>query len=329
MSTNIGHYFESELSHKLNVLIKEDYPERPIMNSFNRAVSGEQTIASIVSFNTSIPRLKTNYEYDVYSSAGMAEFYTCAADDIPLVSNGRETVFGRIKEIALGMVHCCDDIERDRVYGNGQMLANELEAIKTGHDVKLENIFMYGEAAHALFGLTNIPNVAVQTLPADGVGGLTTFASKTPAQQYRDLTAMALALPNSSKQVYYGDTLVLPSEIYNLLNTTIFSNVTDTAETVLSIFLRNQRNSPMGIKNVVPSTYLSGRGTGGTGLALLFNSRKTNLEAIMVDYMRRYDNSGSNASNDGVNFKYSASYHSKTGGIVCYKPLSMIRFDGI
>jgi hypothetical protein len=322
----IGQYFENELAVSLNKTIEEVFPERQIMGGLGASLKEGHAITigtSLLDFNTSISAYRNEFEYDVWSSAGIAEFYTHAADDIPLVSSGREVVYGRLKEIALGDQFTRRDVQRNQAEG-GRMIEMSTRAIHRGHDVKLEEIFYLGNTEHRLFGLTNFPNVATQTLPNDGVGALTTFASKTPAQKYRDLVTMLLAVSQRSNNAYNSTRVLFPLNVYNDLNTTLFTGVTNTGQTVMEIVKRNFSNNPIGNIEIVPVPFLNGKGTGGTGLGIVYTKSPENQEAFLSQYMQRDAN-----TNDEVNYKFSYQYTSVTGGTVIYQPLSAIKFDGI
>lgn len=325
----IGQYFENQLSGAFNKAVEEVFPDRMIMNGFSSQIraNNEVPTISLLKFNTSIPAWRNEYEYPVYTSQGIAEFYTHASDDIPLVSMGKEMLYGRLKEIVIGDEWTTREIEQDQAL-NGNMMMRSMMAIKRGTDIKLEDIYYLGSTEHRIFGLLNFPGVTQNTLPNDGAGALTTFGSKTAAQNYRDLVTMCLAVSSRSKNAFHADTLLLPQSVYNQVSTTILTGATTTSDTVLEIIRRNMASNPFGIKNIVPVPYLDGRGTGGTGLAIAYNSKSDNQEAILCDYLRRYGNSDS-TSNDAVNYKYSVNYHSVTGGTVVYNPLSMVRFDAV
>jgi hypothetical protein len=327
----IGHYFNNQLAVSLNKTIEEVHPERMIMNGVAASLKETgnlSTSTSLLNFNTSIPSYKNEYEYTVLTSAGIAEFYTHAADDIPLVSMGRETIYGRLKEVALGDEYTHRDLQRSQAMGD-DLIGKSMRAIHRGTDIKLEDVYYNGSTPHRLFGLLNFPGVTVNLLPNDGTAGSTTFASKTPAQMYRDIVSMALSVSARSKNAFYADTILLPLGVYNLLNTTVFTGATTTGDTVLEILRRNMAASPLGVKNIIPVPYLDGRGSlPNTGVGVVYSKKAENQEAILSDYLRKWDNS-QGQGNDTVNYKYSFQMTSVTGGTVVYQPLSIIRYDVI
>lgn len=326
----IGQYFEQQLGAALGKAVEEVLPERMIMNGLAASLKENPAINTgytLLDFNTSIPSWQEHFEYPVRTSQGVAEFYTHASDDIPLVSSGVEILFGRMKEIALGDVKTTRELERARAM-NRDILGESLRDIKRGHDIKLEEIYYNGNSEHRLYGLLNFPNVAVSTLPNDGTGSSTTFASKTPAQNYRDLVTMCLSVSSKSKNAFYADTLLIPQSVYDRISTTILTGVVNSGETILEIVARNMAANPFGIKNILPVPYLDGKGTGGSGLAIAYRKSADNQEAYISDYMRGYNNS-TGESNDAVNYKISYQYTSITGGTVVRQTNSMNRFDGI
>lgn len=324
----LSHFFQSELEQNVNRVIEEVFPERMIVKGIVGALTEEnQTdVPGLLPFNTSLSPEVTEFYYTVYNSKGIAEFYTHAADDVPQISGGADRLYGTQKHIALGDSFTYWDLLAAQKNPNQNAIQQSLTTIRRGIDVKLEDTYFLGEQSLRLQGFTNFPNVAVDTLPNDGVGTATTFASKSPDQKYRDLVSMALSVPEASKNVFFASVILLPFEIYNDLANTTYTSGSDRGESVLTVFLRNQSTNPLGIKEVIPVPFLSGLGTGGSGLGVVYSKRRDHIEAYISDYFHIFTN-GNNG--DDTNFKSSVVVTATCGGTVVYQPLSMRVFDGI
>jgi len=311
--TTLGLYFLNQIRQQLDIIVEEDFPERMIMQP-------EGT--GLLPLNTSLNPLQKEFEYSIYRSQGIAEFLSTGADDIPMVSMYADKKFGKIYDIANGYEVTDRELELAQLLGK-PIEGMALDVAKRGHDVFLEEIFYNGNTERQLQGFLNFPGVTTETLLPDGAGGSTTIASKTPEQQYRDLTSMVRRLAERTKNRYYVETLLIPHTVYNIFNDTLLPNNASGGITILQTFLRNQATNPWGVKQVIPVPYLDGRGTGGTGLGVGYMRSAQSLQGMLPEYFGVYPNAAP------LNFKYRVNTRSATGGTVVFKPLSMTYFDGL
>lgn len=79
------------------------------------------------------------------------------------------------------------------------------------------NIAIAGSVEKNWTGLVNSTEVSRVTFPADGAGASTTFASKTPAQRYRDLNSLLGGVQVATNEVEYASSMRLPPSIFRLL----------------------------------------------------------------------------------------------------------------
>lgn len=311
--TQLGLYFRDQITQQLNMLVKEEYAEYMIMQPEGQG---------LLPFNTSLNPLQKYYEYDLFRSQGIAEFISTGVDDLPRVSMYVDKKYGEIYDIGNSYEFTDREVELAALTGQPiQRLA--LDAAKQGHDVLLEDIYYNGAVGKNLQGFLNFPGVTVETLLPDGAGGNTTFASKTPEQQYRDLTTMTRRLGERTKNRYYVETLLLPLTVYNIVAQTLLPNDASGGRTILETFMRNQRFSPWGVKQIIPVPYLEGKGTGGTGYGVGYMRDARYVQAILPEYFTVHPNPAP------VNFKYVVNTRSSTAGTVVFKPLSMTYFDGL
>lgn len=325
-------YFTNELQYSLNKVIKDSYPERQIISGLPGALQEDTdnpVVKGLLPFNLSVPAYEDNFDYDVYTSAGIAEFYTIAADDIPQVSRGRQKVYGKIETIALGDSWTYMDMMRDQAKSLG-MVTTSVTDMKRGHDQKLDNVAWMGNAQLGLAGFSNFPGVTVNNLPADGTGSSPLLVNKTPAQMYRDLITMGLSISSTTKNVFNGSTLLMDLKSYNAVSTTRISSTGDSGDTVLESFLRTQQVNPFGLRSVIPCPILDGKGVlPGSGMGIVYNDNADCVETFISDYFRVFNDVADDAGGKMSNFKASMTTMSRTGGTVVYKPLSMVYFASI
>jgi hypothetical protein len=329
---SLSQYFQNELEFSLNKVIKDVYPDRQIISGLPGALqenSLDPTVKGLLPFNLSVPAYEDHFAYNVTTSAGIAEFYTLAADDVPQISRGRQKVYGKIEQIAIADSWTYADMMRDQAYGLG-LITESLTDMRRAHDRKLDNVAWSGSATYGLAGFSNFPGVTTSFLPADGTGASPLLSTKTPSQMYRDLVTMGLSISSSTKNVFGASTLLINLQAYNLLSTTRISSTGDSGDTVLETFLRTQTVNPYGIKRIVPCPFLDGKGfLPGSGFAIVYNENSEYVETFISDYFRVFNSGADDAGGMMSNFKASMTTVSRTGGTVVYKPLSMNYFSGI
>lgn len=323
-------YFSNELEHSLGKVVNDLYPERQIISGLAKYMQDNPVATNLptglLPFNLSVPDYQDTFHYDVMTSAGIAEFYTGSADVIPEVSMGRQKLYSKLEKVAIGASWDYYDLQRDQAEGLG-LIGKQLDLMKRGTDHKLDNLAWFGNSQYLLPGFSNFPGVPVSFVPADGAGASSTFASKTAAQMYRDLTTMGLAVPSTTKAVYSTQTLLIGMQPYNAISTTRISTTGDTGTTVLEAYQRTQTINPFGIKNIIPCPILDGKGLlPNTSLGILYNGDPRFVETFLADYFHVFNSvEGGNPSN----FKSSVAAISKSGGTVVYQPLSMSYYTNL
>lgn len=328
--TSLGLFFQEQVRYNFDKLVKERLVKRSIMSGYQNSQPVENTAQNAtgtvpLSFKTDVPWFNREYYYTTFTGKAMAEWYVNAGDRIPEVSMNMDRLIGRQEQIANGFSWTKRDLLASQAYGT-DLIGLAMTEMKTGQDILLDESFWYGNSDLGFYGLLNFPNSGNFTLAADGAGGSTTIASKDPSQKYRDLVRMSLSVSEASQNTYMADTLAVPLTLFNDVNTTIFSGATDTAKTVLAVFLENERNNPYGIRNVIPVPFLDNKGTApGSGVAVVYDSSSDTLQAILSQYFEVEMNAGG----ESVNFKYSVLATSTTGGTLVYQPLGINVFDSV
>ncbi|HCU25445.1 MAG TPA: DNA-binding protein [Deltaproteobacteria bacterium] len=95
-------------------------------------------------------------------------------------------------------------------------------------------IAFFGDSEYGLPGLFNNPNIPSDSVPNDGAGSLTTFASKTADQILRDMNKCVSDVFTNTNGVEMANTLIMPPAQYALIKA---KRVPDLSTTVLKHFL--------------------------------------------------------------------------------------------
>ena len=185
---------------------------------------------------------------------------------------------------------------------------------------ELDNVAWNGSSEHNLLGFINHPNVPSYTVPNDGTGTSTLWSTKDAAKIYRDLTNFAKETRTATKYVELPEIILISAEHFDTLVETEYP--ASTGKTILSFFMENQRMFAGGVRQVIPVPYLSGKGSGGTGMMLSFRPRTDKVRLhVPQDFM--------SLSPERVGLKYVTPNMMRTGGIQLLKPYSMRYAEGL
>jgi len=202
---------------------------------------------------------------------------------------------------------------------NGQpntLDAKRAENARYNVELLIDKLTRTGSSADGLNGALNNPNI-----PISSVSGFTGnwAALNPPADSGKiifDITSAAAAVVNSTKQIEYVDTLLLPVNQYSILVNSLVS----TAGTK-TIYEHILDSSPW-LKNIQPWFALSGAGAGSTD-RMMFYRRDPDALGIVVPWefeMR---------SPQETKLVWEVYCHARYGGLVTYYPLSATYVDGI
>jgi hypothetical protein len=201
----------------------------------------------------------------VYSmaSVGEAQFISGAAMDMPFASALMDQSVHNFHLAGIGYEWNVQEMQRAAKLGRSlsadKAKAADLAAQRFIYGIAMTGKTPSGNNEKGWSGFTNNANVPTANLPADGTGGLRTFASKTPDQILRDVNSVINAVETGSGETFVADSLALPTSIYNYLANT---RVTDTGSTILAYLQAN--NSVGESLRIFKSRALETAGSGGT-----------------------------------------------------------------
>lgn len=287
-------FFARELEAILARQHDVEYPElraRRFLPVSSEAGPGDETI--------------TYYQFD---KVGMAKLVSDYADDLP-----RADVFGNkfsspIESIAIAFGYSIQEVRASAKAGRS-LQSMKAMAARRAHEEKVDEIAANGDANTGLGGMLNNANVPTGTVQTPN------WATATADQIIESMNEMVTTMVNSTNGVETPDTILLPIDAFTIVNQ---RRIPDTEITILQFFLRNNAF----IRNVDHWYKLSGAGAGATDRAVCYRRDPTKLELHIPQEFETLPVQESN-------LEFKVPTHSRIGGVVIYKPLSLLYRDGL
>jgi hypothetical protein len=252
--------------------------------------------------------------YQQFDQHGIAKIIASYANDLPRSDISGKEFVANIRSIGNSFGYTKQEIRAAQT-ANKPLTTRKSSAARRAQMEEQQRVAIYGDVENGLSGWFSNPNIPSVAIPADGTGGLTTFASKTADQMIRDLNSVANSIAEITNGVEIPDTLLLPVAQFNLISTTVRPQ---TDKTVLRTFLDNQPY----IKNVSWLNELKGAGAGGTDRMVAYrrDPEAFTLEIPMDITMEAPEQNG---------LEFTVAIESRIGGVLVYYPLSQAFGDGI
>lgn len=302
-------FLYDQLDYLQKEVVEQEFPEMLMASGKAIDISNE------------VPAGAETYSYKILTILGEAKILANGASDIPLVSMEVEKRTGYIRTIADGYEVTDDDLEAAELVGMN-VDAENAKGCREVMERKFDNLLYLGDDKFNLLGLLNLPNVPRSTVPNDGAGGLTTFASKTAAQIYRDIRVFCASIRVATNRAETPNILALPEEQFGIVMETPYPDGANASETIGSFFLKTQSYSMGGIESIVPMPFLEGKGTGGLDMMVAYRKRASKLKAhLAMDFSMK--------PAQPKDLCYKTICRMKTGGVQNTKPLSIAYKEGI
>lgn len=254
--------------------------------------------------------------YEQYDAVGIAKVISSYADDLPRADVKGKQFSSSVKSLGASFGYSVQEIRAARMAGK-PLAQRKADAAKKAIMTREDQIAFSGDAANGILGFLNQPNVPLVVLAADGTGSTTTFATKTPDKVLRDLNKVVNSIVELTKEVEIPDTMILPTETYNLLKNTPWSSAND-GKSILKLFLENNDY----IKNVFSVPRMKGAGAGGADRMAVY---RRDPDALTLEIPQDFEMLEEQARG----LEYVTPCHSRIGGVVVYYPLSIAFADGI
>lgn len=254
--------------------------------------------------------------YESYDMVGLAKVIASYAEDLPRADIKGNLNTSLVKSLGASYGYNVQEIRAAKMKGV-PLTQRKANAAKRAILSKENSIAFLGDANSGLIGFINNANISTTTIPGDGAGSLTTFASKTNAQILRDLHAIADFIVVNTLEVEIPDTLLLPLAQYNLIKSTPWSTTGD-GHSILKQFLDTNEY----IKNVFPVQQL--KAAGGAGADRMMAYRR-DPDAVTLEVPQDFEQ----FPEQQRGLEYVVPCHSRCGGVIIYYPLSVCYVDGI
>jgi hypothetical protein len=181
----------------------------------------------LIPIDTSAPEWAKSITFFSSDKFGAAQWFNHMADDIP-VADTRRNVFEHGVEMAgIGYRYTLEELGQASMI-NMNLTADRAEAARRASEEFIDNATLRGDTVKGWKGLFNDAAITIQTIPADGTGSSTTFASKTPSQIMRDINAALTGIWSSTQTIEMADTILWPLAVSTYLGSTQMPNTTMT-----------------------------------------------------------------------------------------------------
>lgn len=211
--------------------------------------------------------------YYQWTRVGMAKIIANPTDDLPRVDVFATRFTARVYSLGEAFGYSTQEL-RAAAMANMPLETFKVSAARRAIR-ELENKLAFnGDANYNITGFLNNANIPTVQAPA-GAGASRLWTLKTPNEIIADVLTMVTGIRNVTNGVHEGNTLLLPITQYNHIAGTPRSDLSDT--TILE-FITKPGNT-YGLKEVDWLTELTGAGTGGTDMAMLYEKDPEVLEA--------------------------------------------------
>lgn len=254
----------------------------------------------------------TKYAFYVTDKTGMAELVSSYSQDAPNINVTGEEILVDIHDIGASITYKEKDIKADAM-SNRNLIQKKQRALNESFLQKIDKLVAVGDSSVNLKGFVNSPNVTEYVIPA-GAGGQTEWATKTASEIIDDFNKTYETMINVSKGVHMIDTIVMPPAQYAIISGKERPN---TSDTVLSFI--NKTYPDVEIFN---SARLQGAGAGNSDVMI---GMEADPENFAIEITQPYTVAPVNREG----FRYKQEALVRTAGLVVYRPLSIIRAEGI
>ncbi len=294
-------YFANQLTYIQAKVYEYEYPT---LEAFN-----------VIPISTDTPAGAEYVMYRAFQRTGRARIVSSYADDLPAADLQGFQFMQKIETIGASYRYSIQEIVTAQ-WQNVNLPFEQAEAARRAIMQEMNTLAFTGSQPGGFTGFLNNPNVPLYTVPADGSGGSTTFASKSPDQILRDLNSLVNQVVINSNMVERPDTVLLPTEQYTQIASTPRSSTSDT--TILNYFLLN---NPF-VRQVIPVPQLAGAGPTGLDIMVAYEMNANKLKMEIPQPFTQY-------APQERNLEFVINCTARFGGVSIIYPLSVNIGQGI
>ena len=265
----------------------------------------------LIDISTGINAGANEYSYQEVESVGEAEFVADDATDIPQATIQGQNNIHEIKTMAIGISYSRQDMRAASMQGLYDVVTEKVMAAREGHNRRMNRAIRVGVPGTSLEGVVNRQGIIV----ANAING--NWQAATFQQIEEDVNAAINAIINQSDGVEVPNTVLFDVATWSLLNTKP-RGPGDNTLTIMD-FLRRAHPEitrwdwEPGLKGV--------SATGGASMLVYRNdSSRLRAQAPLIMAPTPPEVRG---------FSFMLNFETRYGGVMCPRPRSILRLDGI
>ena len=210
------------------------------------------------------------------SKAGRAKIIAAyGATDIPSVSRAMTENSVKVHSVAIKAEWSKQDV-REAQLANMPLQTDLTRDAAEANALTIDQASLLGDTEHGINGMLNYPGLTSATIPADGTGGLKTWASKTGDLILRDVGNMIKAITVTTNGVEKPNTLLLPLSVFTDISLRAWNSANSSDKTVAAYLAENLRT--LGITSIEGIPELETAGASGTTRAFLYTKDPRKVE---------------------------------------------------
>lgn len=257
--------------------------------------------------------------YRSYSKTGVAAFFGDYGGSIPRVD-----VYGEeqsVKPKRYGVAFGYSEFEIKKASrASVQLKTMKANAAYRAMDEKTDKILWEGAPKRGIQGFLDYPGIQEYAVPEGSGSGTAAenkeWANKTSSEIYEDMRSMIKIPKINTNEIEVPDTLLLPTEQFELIKDIQFSTGSDL--TIMEYF---KRNNP-GVE-VISVSYLAGKGDGGTDRMMAYVRDAEHITQEMPVPTKQ------EPAFQEDEFNWRITLWAEHAGVILYYPSSAIFGDGI
>jgi hypothetical protein len=259
----------------------------------------------LVPDDTSIPEWVETVTIMQYDAVGMAKVIANYADDLPRVDVRGAAKTTTVKTIGDSYGYNVNELRASRATGIG-LDQRKADTARRAIELKIASIKLNGDPVYGLTGLFGSPNIPEAILP-----NLGDWATLTGDQIYANLIYMAGAYTQQNLGVHVPNFLELAPKAYIAATTKLITSATPMS--AMTAFTN-------AFPGITPEMIweLTGAGTGGKDMALLYERNADNLAHYYVMPFTQLPP-------DARNLEIVVDCMARSGGVQIFYPLALLK----
>jgi len=308
LDANESTIFARELEAIESEIYEVEFPENNAKFNFNVDYKEPNWIETIT--------------YRQFEKIGFAKIVSSYADDAPRVDTYGKEFTSHVRSIVDAYGYSVQEIRASIALGRPLDREKALSA-REANDQLQEKIAWLGSAEHKILGVLNNPNISAYTAP-NGALVSPLWSNKTADEILKDMNDAVTFIQTSTFKRETPDRILLPLEQYRLIATMPYKASGGSDLTVLEYFLRNNKmikeiDSDPYLEDVAP---LPSGGAGPSDCMMVYSRNSRKLKFKIPQEFEQFPP-------QERNLESVVNCHSRNGGVIIYKPLSVLIVEGI